>query len=151
MKTIIIFFYCLMFIGGGYAQSKRITYILPDSVEMRINRQIASFFRDNSVEDIFFLLKKDTLGFLSLTAIPYKLTDTSDVARWVGISNRYALVGEKYYRLLFDYDFSIGTPTPNDVGEYGHREGNVRRLHLIAHRYTIYFKMDGVISKEEFW
>ena len=62
-----------------------------------------------------------------------------------------SLINQTYNPLLLDYDFSFSTTDLMHVGEFGHREGNIKKLHLIAHRYTTYFKMSGSILKEELW
>lgn len=132
-----------------YAQSQRILYFLPDSVEVRIDNYMESKknFKCNS---IYFLLKKDS-SIYNITIIPLVPDSDSNILHWVSVTNRYILINQTYYPLLFDYDFSFSTPDSVHVGEFGHREGNIKKLHLIAHRYTIFFKMNGSILKEELW
>jgi hypothetical protein len=146
--VVLILFVCCHF--SVVAQSHKILYILPDSVELRINRYILNTIQQE--QKLYFLLKKDTLGIYNLTVIPFVPNDNrSDVSAWVKVTNRHILIDKESYPLLLDYDFTFSTSNPSDIGELGHREGNIRKMHLIAHRYTIYFKMNGSILKEENW
>jgi putative transposon-encoded protein len=146
MKIIIIVA-CILCCLEGRAQ-KKITYILPDSVEVRINSHILT---KSGVKSYYLLLKKDTSRTYNITVIPFDNSAKSEVNNWVNNTDRYALINGQLYPLLFDYDFAFSTPDPNNVGSFGHRDGSIRKLQLIAHRYTIYFRTNGLILKEEDW
>ena len=130
-------------------KSQNINYILPDSVELKIKRHISGL-KSGHDANIYFLLAKDSGDIYSLTVVPFSPDDMrSPVLVWVKETTRSILVDMKLYPLLLDYDFKFGTPAPNDVGEIGHREGNVKKMLLIAHSYTIHFKMNGAVVSEE--
>jgi hypothetical protein len=150
MKRIIIIV-CILCHFVGYAQERKITYILPDSVEVRINSHLLAKSSVKNDKSYYFLLKKDTSRTYNITIIPFDSSAKSEISNWVNNTNRYALVNGQLYPLLFDYDFTFSTPEPNNIGIFGHRDGNIRKLQLIAHRYTIYFRTNGLILKEENW
>jgi len=149
MKNIFIVVF-ILYHFTGYAQERKITYILPDSVEIRIDKHIATRSSLGN-KSYYFLLREDTPKVYNLTIIPFEVKDKTEVSEWVNATNRYALVNARLYPLLFDYDFTFSTSEPNNIGSFGHRDGNIRKLHLIAHRYTIFFKTNGTILKEESW
>lgn len=150
MKNIFIVVF-ILYHFTGYTQERKITYILPDSVEIRINKHIVTRSSLDNKVDYYFLLREDTPKVYNLTIIPFEVKDKTEVSSWINATNRYALINGRLYPLLFDYDFTFSTPDPNNVGSFGHRDGNIRKLHLIAHRYTIFFKTNGSILKEEDW
>lgn len=133
------------------AQSQKISYVFPDSVELRLNKYISNYNKKKPNKELYFLIKKDTSGVYNLTVIPISSGSDSIVVSWLKSTNRYALIDKESYPVVFDYDFALGTPTINDIGSIGQREGNVKRMELIAHRFTIYFRMNGKILKEENW
>jgi hypothetical protein len=141
----------ILFYFAGYAQDRKITYFLPDSVEVHINNLLLRSLKLNNNKEYYFLLKEDTSRVYNLTVIPFDINIKTEVSNWVSATNRYALINGRLYPLLFDYDFTFSTPDPNNVGSFGHRDGNIRKLHLIAHSYTIYFKTNGTILKEVYW
>ncbi|PUZ19328.1 hypothetical protein GA0116948_1297 [Chitinophaga costaii] len=152
MKKIIIV--SIIFIFTQFtvrAQSQKIWYILPDSVEVRLNRYILTSIPKQEVQKLFFLLKRDSLNSYNITVIPLTHNTDLNIIRWVEDSNRYVLVNKNLYPLLLDYDFIFGTPEYNNIGEFGQREGSIKKIYLIPHRYTIYFKMNGSVLKEENW
>lgn len=135
---------------AGYSQGNKITYILPDSVEVRIYNHLQKVLRTRNDNKYYFFLRKDTVGAYSLTIVPFKDNDQTQDKNWANCTNRYALVNGNLYPILLDYDFTFSTPD-QDVGSLGHRDGNIRKLNLLAHGYTIHFKMNGVILKEDNW
>lgn len=142
----------IVFICGFFpkiSKSQNISYILPDSVELKIKRHISGL-KSGYDASIYFLLEKDSSDIYSLTVVPFSRDDKeSPVLQWVKETTRSILVDTTRYPLLLDYDFKFGTPTPDEVGEIGHREGNVKKIQLIAHRYTVHFKMNGRVVLED--
>ncbi len=140
----------ILFHFAGYTQGSEITYILPDSVEVRIYNHMLKRQNANKDSKHYFFLKRDTEEAYSLTIIPFKKSDQTKDINWVNSSNRYILIEKQLYPLLLDYDFIFSTPDLN-VGDFRSRDGNIRKLHLLAHGYTIFFKTNGTVLKEEHW
>jgi hypothetical protein len=134
----------------GHAQGRKIMYIFPDSVEVRIYNHMQKELKAKQDNKHYFFLRQDTIGLYSLTIVPFKDSDQTQILSWVNGTNRYALVNDTSYPILLDYDFRFSTPDLR-TGDFGHRDGNIRKLHLLAHGYTIYFRTNGLILKEVYW
>lgn len=63
---------------------------------------------------------------------------------WAQITNRYAVINESMYPLLFDYDYDFGTPRPSETGTYGQREGQVPRIITCNDGFHLTFSKSGI-------
>lgn len=128
------------------AQRKnQIQFILPDSVEVFLNDYI------NKVQDgksqFYFLFQKDTA--FSITVGRYTKKEKKNILKWIPQSNRYVVVNTKNYPVIFDYDLKFAAVDPNNIGEFGRREGNIKRAHPLLHGITVFFNGSGDIIRTE--
>lgn len=127
------FLYFIIFILSSvsvYATSDKIVYILPDSLESKVIDQINTYNEKNSLVIYLFHLEKNICLLIS----PYKNKSNyiSPLYYYASKSNRFLLVGDNIYPIVFDYDFRYGTTTPLDqTGKYGEREGCIKRTAII--------------------
>lgn len=128
-------------------KSNQIRYILPDNVEVFLDSCIKK--SESNGTQFYFLLKKDTT--YNITIGRYSKKEKKNILKWIKQSNRYIVVNEKIYPLIFDYDLKFAAVDNNNIGEFGSREGNVKRASLMLHGVTVYFKSDGSIIKTENW
>jgi hypothetical protein len=132
----------------GYSQSSNVVYIIPDSVEVAIERQITYLKVDTTKTLVYFLLEKDDEGIYSLSLFLDIMKQQKELAgKLLKPTNRVLLINKNKYPLMFDYDFRFGTPKEDQIGTFGRREGNVLRSVLLFHGYTIYFNKLGKIIK----
>lgn len=131
----------LLLIGFSlHAQEKaNIYFIFPDSVEVIANCYIEKQKIKNPNTKYFCFLRHDSLSIYSLTILTFKKNEATAVARWVGSSNRYVVINKEKLPLLIDYDFRFGTSDPGKIGKYGKRDGNLKKMNLIAHAFTVIF------------
>lgn len=128
-------------------KSNQIMYILPDNVETLLDSCIKK--AENSQTQFYFLLRRDTV--YNITIGKYNKKEKKNILKWVTQSNRYIVVNKKTHPLIFDYDLKFAAVDNNNIGEFGSREGNIKRANLILHGVTIYFKSDGDIVRIENW
>ncbi|NHA06453.1 hypothetical protein G7092_21775 [Mucilaginibacter sp. HC2] len=144
-KSILIIFLLVGFRGN--AQSSKILYIIPDSVEVSIENQIIKLSPDRNAF-IFFLLTKNNEGIYSLSLFYDKRMQKDKLMnKALKLTNRVLLIDEVKYPLILDYDFAFGTPKENQTGTFGNREGNIVRSNVLFHGYTIFFNKLGKIIK----
>lgn len=144
-----IAFILFLFLGlKGYSQSSNVVYIIPDSVEVAIEKQITYLKVDTTKTLVYFLLEKDDEGIYSLSLFIDIMKQQKELAgKLLKPTNRLLLINKNKYPLMFDYDFTFGTPKEDQTGTFGKREGNVLRSALLFHGYTIYFNKLGKIIK----
>lgn len=136
----------------SHAQKKnKIHFIFPDSVEITINNYIEEKQERASKEKYSCFLWHDSSSIYRLTILPYKKNEKSVIANWIRSSSRVAVINKRRFPLLLDYDFSFGTSDPENIGQYGERDGYVKKMNLIAHAFTITFdnSKGKIISIEE--
>jgi hypothetical protein len=128
---------------------QKIVYILPDTVELEIDKHLKSIDKkSNEVFDYYFILKKDT-AFFQLEIIPYNIEESGYLLSWINVSNRVVIINDCLYPLLFDYDFSFATISNIDnIGKIGHRIGEYRSVSLISHNVSIFFNQYGIIKSD---
>lgn len=126
-------------------KNNQIRYILPDQVEVLLDSCINKLKKSET--QFYFLLKKDSL--YSITIGRYNNKEAKNILKWVKQSNRYIVINAKIYPLIFDHDLKFAAVDNNNIGEFGKREGNIKRANLILHSITIFFKSDGNIIKIE--
>ena len=78
-------------------------------------------------------------------------SEKKNILKWVLQSNRYVIVNKKSYPLVLDYDLKFGSIDNNNIGNFGVRDGQVKKASLIIDGTTIYFKGDGAIMFTDFW
>lgn len=126
-------------------KNDQIKYVLPDNVETFIDSSIRA---QKGSSAFYFLLNKDSVYSISIGS--YSKKDEKNILKWVKQTNRFLIVNKKVYPLIFDYDLKFATVDSN-IGEFGKREGNIKRVSLMLHGITIFFKSDGTIIKTENW
>jgi len=146
MKNILLIAFLIIGIKG-YSQSKML-YIVPDSVEVVLERKIVILKERSRNTFFYFLLSKDSTNTYSLSLFPAKNKEEAVIGNKKLIrTNKALLINNTQYPLLLDYDFIFGTDKENQVGELGYREGNVVRSTVLFHGFTIYFNREGKIIK----
>ncbi len=124
------------------AQEKnRIQYVLPDNVEAILDSCIKKMMSTGN--SFYFLLEKDTSYCITIGT--YKKSEQKDFLSWVTRTNRYILINKRMYPLIFDYDSKFGT-VDEHIGKFRHRDDHVKKVHLLIHGISIFFKPDGTIS-----
>ena len=66
MKNVIFILFLFLALKG-YSQSSYVVYIIPDSVEVAIEKQITDLKVDTNKTLVYFLLEKDDEGIYSLS------------------------------------------------------------------------------------
>jgi len=144
-KYIIIFLVGLTF--RSYSQSG-IKYFVPDTVEILLEKQVRSFKNNIKDEKVYFLLGKENDNTYHLSLIRDKSNQIDNMtAKLLKSNNRCIVIDQEQYPLIFDYDFTFGTPKETQIGEFGKREGNIVRSNMLFHGYSIYFNMKGQVLK----
>lgn len=144
-KYIIIFLVGLTF--RSYSQSG-IKYFVPDTVEILLEKQVRSFKNNIKDEKVYFLLGKENDNTYHLSLIRDKSNQIDNmIAKLLKSNNRCIVIDQEQYPLIFDYDFTFGTPKETQIGEFGQREGNMVRSNMLFHGYSIYFNMKGQVLK----
>lgn len=146
-NILIIIFILLYYSTNTYSQNKdSIIYIFPDKVEQKLYEQI----KKKSISDCsyfeFYLqaISKDTFR------ITYSYSKGIPISYWAKNTNRFILINEHKYPLIFDYDTRFSTSEPNKIGKYGHREGTIMRHLIIYEGYNITFRENGEYVEENF-
>lgn len=133
---------------SGFARpvnEDRILYVFPDEVEMAIDRYMESL--PNSEELRFVLtLYKNTNGTYDLYVNSHG-ADNGGSLYWERITNRYAVINNREYPLLFDYDYDFGTSRPSEIGTCGERDGQVMRVMSVNDGFHLTFSKLGVCSE----
>ena len=138
-----------------YSQVQKIIYIFPDNVEVAVNSAINVKTKEKVCH--YLVLRKDTIDTYNLIVSYYlpsdSSSDNSGLSYRIENSDRMAVINDKQYPLLFDYDYRFGTKDAINIGEYGKRdEGFVLRTMIIYDAaYTIHFRSDGTILKEGYY
>lgn len=141
----------LLFLLAHYScaysqESEKILYIFPDSVELRLNEYIK---RQNKKEHITYLtLSKKDEGRYYLYVTFYAKQHAHNIIFWVKSTNRYAVVGQEKYPLLFDYDYDFSTKDILNIGEYGKRDGQILKTRSIHDGFHIEFDKNGIINDD---
>lgn len=129
-------------------KTNQIRYVLPDDVEIFLDSCIKK--STNKETQFYFLLNKEKDTVYNITIGRYSKKEKKNILKWIKQSNRCIVVNEKMYPLIFDYDLKFAA-VDNNIGEFGSREGNIKRASLMLHGVTVYFKSDGSILKTENW
>lgn len=136
-------FPCINIIGQT---QDSIVYIVPDSVEIMLNKEIQSRKSDRENIDWGFYLSKETNGLFTL-----HLIECNNLNLLLKNSNRYLLVDSTKYPLLFDYDIRFASYGKREIGEMGSRFGGVvPNNYYVLEGYSISFDLFCRNIKEDF-
>lgn len=145
MKNIIILLFLILpcsYIIGQNQDS--IVYIVPDSVEIMLNKEIQSRKSYRKDIDCGLYLSKGSNGMFTLHLIEY-----NDFNFHLKNSNRYLLVDSTKYPLLFDYDIEFASYGKREIREMGSRfDGVIPKNYYIIEGYSISFDLFGKNIKE---
>jgi len=146
MRNCVLIFISIICSLPIYSQEHKIIYIFPDNVEVAVNKFINKETREKTCH--YLVIVKDTVDTYKLIVPSYRPSDRSHLSYYVESTNRMAIINDKQYPLLFDYDYRFGTRDTVNVGRYGERDGFILRTMPIYDAYTIHFRTDGTIIKE---
>lgn len=135
------------FVLSGFSQpmpDNKILYVFPDDVEVALDQHIESL---PNKEDLQFVLTlcKNVDGTYEIYVNSHSTDD--GIVYWERVTNRYAVINDKVYPLLFDYDYDFGAPKPSDIGTYGRREGQVQRIITCNDGFHLTFSRTGICSR----
>ena len=132
------------FVNVSMAQKcSQIKYVLPDNVEVVLDSCVKSVGKEK--QNFYFVLRKDTS--YNITIGMFNKSEGKNILKWIRQSNRYVVINDKTYPLIFDYDFEFGAIESNNIGDFPSREGNIKRVSLIVHGLTVYFSPNGNILR----
>jgi hypothetical protein len=143
----IIFFAIGIFISMISLGQNTIKYVFPPLVEDTLVNYLSQVLAES--DNTWLYLSKDKTDIYCISVIKSDKgmgKGTLKVDEWVRKSNRVAIVGEKYYKVLLDYDFSFASAN-DSVGEYKQREGVYSKIRLINEGFSIYFDIYGTLVK----
>lgn len=145
MKRIKILIYIIVISINVYAHKQdSIIFIFPDSVEQKLYEQIIRYDNYEKLNFEFYLNSlKD--GKFRLT---YSCSAHVHDNYWAKNTNRFILINDREYPLLFDYDSKFSTKKPSEVGRYRQREGTIERSVFIYEGYNITFDEFGRFIEE---
>ncbi|KXB43158.1 hypothetical protein HMPREF1870_01308 [Bacteroidales bacterium KA00344] len=132
MKRAIFIFVLFLIKTVTYSQNYKINYFVSDSAEIQINKYIKKMKISPKEElCVYIHLCNPNIQLYFLRVLK---NDSSSVSRLAQLSNRYLIIEQKSYSIIFDYDFILGTMTPlEEIGLYGYREGTIKKSHLLLH------------------
>lgn len=109
-----------------------IIYVLSDPTEANIANYLKETHFDSSKTIGFYISTLYPEGQVTLQLL--SLSENRSLAGMdMELSNRFILIEDKLYPLIFDYDFYFGTRTPLEkIGDYGNRAETFLRTHLIC-------------------
>lgn len=145
--ALVIILSLLYYSINTYSQNKdSIVYIFPDKVEKKLYEQIKEISTSDRFYFEFYLqaINKDTFR------ITYSYSIDIPSCYWAKNTNRFILINEHKYPLIFDYDTKFSTSKPENIGKYGHRESTIMRHLIIYEGYNITFSENGEYIEENF-
>ncbi|MDP4183837.1 MAG: hypothetical protein Q8862_01585 [Bacteroidota bacterium] len=141
--TIILLFFM---VSNAYPkEAKKILYIFPDDVEIKLSKYIENTNKQHEFV-VYLMLSKSSDERYKLYIAFYKKKHIKNVIYWVKSTNRYVVVNQEKYPLLIDYDYDFSTSNPLNIGDYGGREGQVLRAMPFYDGYNIEFNKYGIIK-----
>jgi len=147
MKTILVSILLLLSVGA-YAQSEKIVYILYDSVEVALKKQIDKIRQNNPRASFSCLLWRESDSLSSISLLKNEESSGNSIVKKLIISsNRYLLIDKEKLPLIFDYDFKFSSSDLEHIGSFGKREGNIRRSEFLFHGYTLSFNSRGEVIR----
>ncbi len=149
MKKSFLIVLVFMAIAGRTAPTNcndKILYIFPDDVEIAINDYIEKYADKESLQFVLTLYK-DEAGTYKVYVNSYRTDSGNSKHCWEQATNRFAVVNNNEYPLLFDYDYDFSTTKPSEIGEYGQREGQVLKIMSINDGFYVKFSKSGICVK----
>lgn len=135
---------CAFFLIINESSAQRILYIFPDQVEKALGDYFNSLANNRS-KYCLTLYKDD--GIYTIYVTSFTKSSRKDFLVWVKATTRVALINKNKYPVLLQEDYVFGTPDTSKVGEYGNREGRIKRLAVINEGYSVKFTKTGQIIK----
>ena len=127
------------------AQKKdSIIYVFNDKIEKKLYEHLEQ--EELIGNCIFYLTKIDFDKY----KVYLSKSNEDNIDYWELNTNRYLIVKDKKYPLLFDYDMTFSTRKPLEILAYGEREGNVLRTSPIFEGYNLTFNLMGEIITEDY-
>ena len=123
----------------------QIKYILPDKVEIFLDSCIKQYRKNFT---FYFILGKDSEYYVSMGV--YNKEKKNEAPKWAIETNRFLIINKKNFPLIFDYDTKFALIDSN-LGQFGKRDGNIKRVKLLFHGITVSFKSNGLIIKTSKW
>lgn len=147
MISRVLYFVLLIAISGNACSQEveKILYVVPDDVEVQVNKYIERVKKQKEYLIYFVLSKKSDAAF-RLDVVSYKEINKENVIYWVKSTNRYVVINQDKYPLLLDYDYVFSTKQPSNIGNFGEREGYILKTMPINEGYHIDFNRDGIIK-----
>jgi hypothetical protein len=122
-------------------ESKTILYVLPDAVEVSVNKYMHQLYPKQETLDFYFLLENKGTDICAITAIRYEKDKQTTISKWIEGTDRSVLIDRKNYPLLLDSDFRFGSLREDNIGVMGKRDGFVTRVLAINEScFTIVFR-----------
>jgi len=139
MRKICLILSSIIIFNCTFAQDK-ILYFVPDAVELKLE----GLLEKKKGEKLSVFLMKDKDDYALYLSFVKKDEEYNDY--WVDRTNRYIVIGEKEYPLIFDYDLTFSTPNPKSAGSLGNREGNILKIAIIYEGYYVKFNSIEIIE-----
>lgn len=144
MKKHVILFFLLLICLYSKSQDS-IVYIVPDSVEILLNKYVSEKKSYDPDIRIYFYLTSTKNGGYRLSA-----SDGNDGFLLIEKTNRFILINTNKYPLLLNYDIRFASYKKDAVGSFGNRfNGLIPNNHVIYEGYSISFDAFGEYIKED--
>jgi hypothetical protein len=134
----------LLLLATLQSKSQEILYVFPDSVEKAINSYITKRPSDDKNTQYYVTLYKDQDVYTAYIS-PYPKSFNQNTSKWIEASNRRVLINNARLPILFEVDYTFGTPDEVSTGFYGSRDGKIKRVAVIQEGYSIKFNKKGAI------
>ncbi len=127
----------MLFFSCYSQRQESIIYVIPDSVEI-----LASEYIEKHNEYCYFVMYNNGENYELFIVSGDDYQDKSYSA-FITNSNRKVVIDDKEYPMLFEYDFDFSTIDKLNIGEFGKRDGMIKRVQAIYHGYSIKFDRSG--------
>jgi len=141
MKLFINLFLLISIVSCKAQQKGDVTYLLPDDVEVELNTHLSKSSGFN------YMVLFDSEDYYELFVINDNEYAERPYGSFITATNRNILVNDKSYPLLLDYDFNFSTTDTVNIGEFGKRDGMVKKVQPIFHGYSIKFTNKGIVNQ----
>jgi hypothetical protein len=142
MTMKLIYLFVIMSLTSCNAQKKGdVTYLLPDDVEIELNEHLSQS------TDFNYMVLFSSKDFYELFVINDNEYAKRPYGSFITATNRNVMVNGKNYPLLLDYDFNFSTTDTINIGEFGKRDGMVKKVQPIFHGYSIKFTNKGIVNQ----
>lgn len=132
---------CAMHAKTFAQEMDSILYILPDKIEVKLDSLIAERKKYNEISS--FRLNRLNENEFQIIPRSKRKDGNSDFS-----TNRFVLIKNTKYPVTFDYDEIFSTVDPCNTGEFGNREGYIRKVLTIFEGYSLIFDRAGNVIKE---